>query len=170
MPCLLAALRHGLAAALAITLAACGGGGGDDSGVSAPAGGATTPPPTTAAPSEAITYGGQVLPGRLMVPRSLGDFHLVDLATGDRRLVGDYDADVWWQAGQSPDTVVRYDMNVTSGPKVRVTLIDTTTWTPKGAELLIPPKVSSPKLSADGKYLVALWGDADTHAERTTTR
>ena len=158
-------LRATLATAMAILSVGCGGGGGDDGAVTT-----STPLPAAQAPApaaaDALTYDGQTLSGRLMVPNSLGQFDLYDLATGASRVLGDYDADVWWEAGRSPDTVVRYDMNVVSGPKVRVTLIDTTTWAPKGLELLIPPRISSPKLSADGKYLLAMWGDAATDAER----
>src|SRR5688572_17510699 len=112
-------LRSAIATVSFVLITACGGGGSDPSvdnanaGPAAPDAAASTP---VAAPAGPFTYGGEVLAGRLVVTSSFGDFTAYALATGQGTKAGQED-DVWWEKGQSTDTLVRWDRNLTGdGP------------------------------------------------------
>lgn len=159
---------------LLIGLAACGGGGGGGDpevaggGAASPAPSPTPADPAASSPgagAAAFTYDGEVLPGRLVVTSPLGDFVVYSLASGLGQAVGER-ADVWWEQGQSPDTLVRWDDNLYGSQPVRVSFFDTTTWQQNRPDLIVRPQFRYPKLSADGRYLMALWRDDTLQAEQ----
>jgi hypothetical protein len=164
-------LRCSVAVIAVSVLCACGGGGGGDTAVAASADApGASPPPAAPAPAspQNFTYGnGTVLPGRLAVTSIFGTFVVYDLATGAvGPTVGDHDSDVWWEYGQAPHTLVRWDDNLFEGDSARLVFFDTRTLKPTGTEIIAKPVFRHPKLSADGRYLMATWANAEDYAER----
>ena len=160
------AVRSSLVVLATILATACGGGGGGDAlteGPPAPAGPGNGAPP--AAPALAFTYDGETLPGRIIATSSFGHFTIYDLASGSGTRVGD-DADVWWEMGHEPSTLVRWDNSLYASQTMTVAFFDTTTWQKNGPDLTVRPNLRYPKLSPDGKHVLAMWRDEQDFAER----
>jgi len=147
-------LKTILAGAALALLQACGGGGSSSDPV--------TPPTPPTVPSIS-TYGSRTLPGRLLVNAPDGrGARLMNLATGNQvSLPASTNAsfDVW-SASQNGQTLVRWtrDTGLNAYP---VAWFDATTLAVRGTPQSVPSLlgVSDLQLSADGKWVLAQYGD-----------
>lgn len=112
------------------------------------------------ASSEATTFQGASLPGRLIVNSSLGDAFIADLQTGQRTALprmssGPRGSEDQWMSSPGP-LVLRWYGNSSWRGEVPLFVFDSRTWTPL-ASSKVYSQFSFPKLSADGRYILAFW-------------
>ncbi len=146
-------LLTGIAVLHMLAVPGCGGGGGDGDVAS---GSTTGPGPDV----EVTTYGTTNLPGRLLVNNPSGDTQIFNLRTGQRSALPKLaNAKDRWTKGASTDTLLRWQVHADREGEVPVSFFNSNTWTQSRADLPIWASFQSPKLSADGKYILTFWHD-----------
>jgi hypothetical protein len=124
--------------------------------------------------TQAATFAGGTLPGRLLVNARSGPSHVFDLQTGRAtalpRSSGTQDPDKdRWTAASS--VALRWYLNVGLSGLAPVTVFDVTNWRPR-RQLAFPTEFRAPIPSPDGRYLLAFWsfkGNGETAEDEKLT-
>lgn len=111
-----------------------------------------------------VTYRDTNLPGRLLVnaPGRTSVAAVFDLGNGQRTLLPgspqNADRDVW-TANASGDRLLRWSKTVEFSPREVMTVFDATTLAQVGNPVIVSRTISTPFLSADGRYILTFGYD-----------
>jgi Tol biopolymer transport system component len=145
--------------------AGCGGGGGEGGGET------VTPPPQDGGGTsvQVNTYGDTNLPGRLLITARTGQASVYDLRTGQRTaapasaLGGNN-----WNGSTNPKTMVRVSIGGPGGKEV-LERLNTSDWSAIGASTLLGGNYRSPRVSPDGRYILAFWNPGEDLEDKLLT-